>query len=299
MEALSLGSVDEVVAEIMRIHRSLPTRPSIDEAEAAKALIRNVEKEDQARLDAIARQTKGVDVPEELFMVLQEMQRNLVYYLGKEQKKDAVRLLDLENVHALFDEYIQRASECLSSGSDSYKRSYSNGSASKVSSGGAGVAAAGAASVSAVPKKSFPGASASSYCSEDPAKSGDLFTRDDSYVKKTKSSFYADGIGVGPGGLSTPQIQDSTLKAGSALGMLISLLFSAFAFVGLIILPLARLQDDRCNFIVSIGYAYIWPCPMLMGYNLSFFWSFFRGFLCTIVLKSASVRVLCVHRSRW
>ncbi|XP_030466654.2 plant intracellular Ras-group-related LRR protein 4 [Syzygium oleosum] len=219
MEALSLGSVDDVVAEIMRIHRSLPTRPSIDEAEAAKALIRNVEKEDQARLDAIARQTKGLDVPEELFMILQEMQRNLVYYLGKEQKKDAVRLLDLENVHALFDEYIQRASECLSSGSDSYKRSYSNGSASKVSSGGASVAAAGPASVSAVPKKSFPGASASSYYSEkDPAKSGDLFTRDDSYVKKTKSSFYSDGIGVSPGGLSTPQIQDSTLKAGSALG---------------------------------------------------------------------------------
>ncbi|KAF8029195.1 hypothetical protein BT93_E1764 [Corymbia citriodora subsp. variegata] len=220
METLSLGSVDEVVAEIMTIHRSLPARPSIDEVEAAKALIRNVEKEDQARLDAIARQTKGIDVPEELFMILQEMQKNLVLYQGKEQKREAVRLLDLENVHTLFDEYIQRASECLSSGSDPYKRSYSNGSASKVSSGGPSIAAAaGAASVSVVPKKSSAGASSSFYYSEkEPVKSGDLFTRDDSYVKKAKSSFYADGVGVGLGGLSSPQIQDSTLKAASVLG---------------------------------------------------------------------------------
>ncbi|XP_030523697.2 plant intracellular Ras-group-related LRR protein 4-like [Rhodamnia argentea] len=212
MGTLSLGSVDGVVAEIMRAHRLLPTRPSIDEVEVAKALIRNVDKEDQARLDAIVKQTKGLDVPEELFMILQEMQKNLVYYLGKEQKREALRLLDLENVHALFDEYIQRASECLSSRSHSYERSYSNGSAPKVSSSGPSVDVAGAASVST-------GTSAGSYYLEkEPAKSGDLFTRDDSYVKKAKSSFYADGVGIGPGGLSAPQIQDSTLKAGSALG---------------------------------------------------------------------------------
>lgn len=211
METPSLGSVDEVVAEIMGIHRSLPARPSIDEVEAAKALIRNVEKEDQARLDAIARQTKSLDVPEELFMMLQEMQRNLVHYQGKEQKREAVKLLDLENVHALFDEYIQRASDCLNPGS------YSNGSALTVSSRGgpSAAAAAAAASASVLPRKPSAGTSSGFYYSEkEPAKSGDLFTRDDSYVKKAKSSFYVDGLG----GLPSPQIQDSTLKAGSALG---------------------------------------------------------------------------------
>lgn len=115
----------------MRIHRSLPARPGIDEVEAARGLIGNVEKEDQARLEAIARQSKGVDVPEELFMVLQEMQRNVLYYQSKEQKREAVKLLDLDNVHSLFDELIQRASKCVAS--PSAKTSYSNGSASSVS----------------------------------------------------------------------------------------------------------------------------------------------------------------------
>lgn len=38
------SSVDAVVEEIMSIHKSLLARPGIDEVEAAKALIINVEK---------------------------------------------------------------------------------------------------------------------------------------------------------------------------------------------------------------------------------------------------------------
>lgn len=220
MEVLKLQSVDDVVGEVMRIHRSLPTRPSIDEIEAAKTLIRNVEKEDQARLDAIGRQTKCVDVPEELFMILQEMQKNLVYYQSKEQKGEAVKLLDLEHVHTLFDELIQRASECLSSGASSHKTSYSNGSAAKVSTG-ASMAPSAASSISGASNKISRAYSPPLHYPEKglvKSKSGELFTRDDSYVKKAKSSLYADGIGLGPGVLSTPQIQDSTLKTGSTLG---------------------------------------------------------------------------------
>ncbi|KAK7856109.1 plant intracellular ras-group-related lrr protein 4 [Quercus suber] len=113
----SVKSVDEVVEEIMRIHRSLPTRPGIDEVEAAKALIINVEREDQARVEAIARQSKSPHVPEELFMILQEMQKNLVYFQSREQKREALKLLDLENAHSLFDEFIQRASKCVTKSS--------------------------------------------------------------------------------------------------------------------------------------------------------------------------------------
>lgn len=224
---LNLQTVDEVVGEIMRIHRSLPTRPSIDEVEAARDLTRSIEKEDQSRLDAIGRQTKGLDVPEELFMILQEMQRNFVYFQSKEQKREAAKLLDLEHVHALFDEYIQRASECLSSGSGSQKKtsSYTNGSAPRPSGSPSSAISPPAPSTSgisvgatAMPSK---GISSSLYYSErELSKNGELVTRDDSYVKKAKSSFYVDGVGLGPGVSLVPQIQDSTLKTGSSLGML-------------------------------------------------------------------------------
>jgi hypothetical protein len=56
MEITNVKSVDQAVEEIMRIHRSLPTRPGIEEVEAAKTLIRNVEKEEQARMEFRSRQ---------------------------------------------------------------------------------------------------------------------------------------------------------------------------------------------------------------------------------------------------
>ncbi|KAK7307417.1 hypothetical protein VNO77_40463 [Canavalia gladiata] len=218
------SSVDGVVEEIMRIHRSLPARPGIDEVEAAKGLIVNLEKEDQARLENIARQSKGSDVPEELFMILQEMQKNLVYFQSQEQKREAVKLLDLENVHSLFDELIQRASKCVSSpsGSTSRKPAYTNGSASTVS------PTLSMNSVSASPSKAgfdkpprVPVAASTLFQAEkEPAtaKASELFTRDDSYVKKSKSSFYSNGYGIEPSIPSKPNILDSSLKPTTIAG---------------------------------------------------------------------------------
>lgn len=190
-------SVDQVVEEIMRIHRSLPARPGVDEVEAAKALIQNVDKEDQARLEAIARQTKSSNVPEELFMLLQEMQKSMVYFNSKEQKQEALKLLDLENLHQLFDEYIQRASTCVSSSGSSYTNSTAKAKAKPSDSSAAYVYPS---------DREVPMAKA-------------LVTRDDSYVvSKAKKTFYSDGIGPGPAVSSTPQIADSSLKSGLALG---------------------------------------------------------------------------------
>ncbi|WCJ32852.1 plant intracellular ras group-related LRR 4 [Euphorbia peplus] len=200
----SVRSIDQAVEEIMRIHRSLPGRPGIDEVEAAKALILNVDKEDQARIEAISRQTKSPDVPEELFSILQEMQRTMVFFQGKDQKREALRLLDLESIHSMFDEYIQRASKCIPSSSSSsgstaaYSSStYANGSASTTS--------AGSFSKSSIPSVS--GNKNVYYSEQNLGKSTELFSRDDSYVKKSKSSFYNDQIGFG-----ASQIADSTLK---------------------------------------------------------------------------------------
>lgn len=212
----SAKSVEQVVEEIMRIHRSLPPRPGIDEVEAANILIRNVDNDDQSRLDAISRQKKRVDVLEELFSCLQEMQKNMVYFQSKEQKREALKVLDLENCYQSFDDLIQRASKCVPSSSQSGASTSGNSSC---------LSLANSASFS---NSSFnsPGAltttsSSSLYLDKEPAvKASELFTRDDSYVKKVKPTFYGDGIGIGLRSveMSTPQIVDSTLKPAIASG---------------------------------------------------------------------------------
>lgn len=41
----SFQSIDEIVGEITKIHRSLPSRPGVEEVEAALALVCNVDEE--------------------------------------------------------------------------------------------------------------------------------------------------------------------------------------------------------------------------------------------------------------
>ncbi|XP_010548196.1 PREDICTED: plant intracellular Ras-group-related LRR protein 4-like [Tarenaya hassleriana] len=190
-----LESTDQVVEEITRIHRSLPPRPGVDEVEAARALMQDVEKEEQARLEAIAEQTTGSEVPEELFMVLREMKKGLVCFQSKEQKREALKLLDLESVHALFDDLIQRASSCVSSPPSS------NNSAPARPPPGA---------PSPAPAFSAYSPTSLSFSDKGHVKCKELFTRDDSYVTKAKSSIYSDGVVA----TRKPQILDSTLQSG-------------------------------------------------------------------------------------
>ncbi|CAH1433301.1 unnamed protein product [Lactuca virosa] len=201
MEA-SAKSADEVVEEIMRIHRSLPPRPGIEDIEAAKILIRNAETEQQSRLESIAKQKKRKDVPEELFNVLIEMQKHLIDFHTIEQKREAIKLLDLENYHILFDEMIQRASRCvIPNGSDD-----NNTTTQSVSS---------TLSPLTTPP-SYSGVNLSNSISYSPktVKSSELFTRDDSYVSKMESTTYGDGIRrkIRSTDTSKPMIVDSTLK---------------------------------------------------------------------------------------
>uniref|UniRef100_A0A5B6ZI65 Putative leucine-rich repeat family protein n=1 Tax=Davidia involucrata TaxID=16924 RepID=A0A5B6ZI65_DAVIN len=219
----SAKSIDEVVEEIMRIHRSLPTRPAIDEVEAAKTLIRNVDNEEQSRLEAIARQTKSVDVPEELFMILQEIQKNLVYFQSKEQKGEALKLLDLENLHSVVDDLIQRASKCLPSNShrsNNYSASTSATNLNSLSSMDSATFSGRGLNSLVTTTTNTSTTSSSLYHDKEPIKASELFTRDDSYLKKAKATFYVDGIRVGlrSGDLSTPQILDSSLKSPSTSG---------------------------------------------------------------------------------
>ncbi|XP_019177399.1 PREDICTED: plant intracellular Ras-group-related LRR protein 4-like [Ipomoea nil] len=209
-------SIEEVVGEIMRLHRSLPARPGIDDVEAAKSLVANVEREDQLKIDAIARQRKGKDVPEELFKVLQEMQRSMVHFQSKEQKREALKLLDLENAHLVFDDLVQRASKCLPSNSQTtYPSSNSSMDSSTFS-----LTNSASLSGSSFGSPATTATTSSFYNEREPLKASELFSKDDSYLTKAKSTIHVDGIGVGvvrySDAPSIPKIVDSTLMPSSS-----------------------------------------------------------------------------------
>ena len=195
----SAKSADEVVEEIMRTHRSLPPRPGIEDVEGAKILIRNADSELQSRLESIAKQKKRKDVPEELFSVLIEMQKHLVQFHAMEQKREAIKLLDLENYHLLFDEMIQRASSCCGPSRKDNNNSQSITPTSNFTHP--------SSTTNSKPISSL-------YSHKEPVKVSELFTRDDSYVSKSKSVFNGDSIraGVRSSDVLRPNIVDSTLK---------------------------------------------------------------------------------------
>ncbi|KAI3462277.1 hypothetical protein Pfo_018940 [Paulownia fortunei] len=212
MIELSTMTMDEAVEEVMRIHRSLPARPGIEEVVAARTLIQNVEREDQLRLEGIAKQSKGKNVPEELFRILQEMQRNMIHFQSKEQKKEAQKLLDLEGIHLVFDDLIQRASECLQSYSGSQKSKSTNTSSSSLVTSGSFSTNSLNSTITATVKSSL----SSGFYNEESVKASEaLLSKDDSYLKKPKTSFHADGVGVRVRSgdvLTVPQVVDPTLK---------------------------------------------------------------------------------------
>ncbi|WOG83966.1 hypothetical protein DCAR_0103145 [Daucus carota subsp. sativus] len=209
-------TVDEVIEEIMRIHRSLPARPGLEEVEAAKILIRNVENEQRSRIDFISKQVKGSQVPDELFKILQQMQRKWVDFQSKEDSREALKLLDLDNAHHVFDELIQRASVCVEGGtksgfegvvSDSFEPlSYDYRESSEPLS--YDYRAAGVRASSILSEKEGVGGSSK------------LFTRDDTYLNMSKATVHGDGIGGGmrSGDIVTPMIVDSTLKSVTSTG---------------------------------------------------------------------------------
>lgn len=213
MDSFVPRSINDVVGQITGIHKSLPERPKVEEIEAAKTLIRQVEVEDQARLDAIGKQSKSLEVSDELFLILQEMQKKFVCFKSNEQKREALRLLDIESVHYVFDEMIQRASRCLEM-SSGLNLSYQSGVSNSVG----GFVDSGLFSVDSLVVRQSLGA----VCEKESVRGGgEMFSRDDSYVKKAKSSFYGDGVRVGE--MLSVQIVDSSLKTVVSSGMFLLL----------------------------------------------------------------------------
>ncbi|GAB2254220.1 hypothetical protein Droror1_Dr00022029 [Drosera rotundifolia] len=210
-------AVESIIGTIMQLHRSLPPRPSLEDLEAATTLIRNLDREDQLKLDSISKKTKPRGVPDELFHILIEMERRLVRLNSAEERKAAAKVIDLEETYVVFDDLIQRASDCVSNGGNSVSSRRTPpprppGEGLEIGNGGGGGGGGGGFGGSAEKEKM--------YAIDDgfvvKSKNSERFAVDDSFVKKPKSAFHVDGIGRGGGVVAAtavvPQIVDSTLK---------------------------------------------------------------------------------------
>ncbi|KAH9297483.1 hypothetical protein KI387_029165, partial [Taxus chinensis] len=115
----SVGNLEAAVEEIMALYRSFPPRPSAEEVDAALFLIGNVDATQSTHLQNLSRQVKPLDVPEELFSVMQEMRRIRIEMQAEEEKREALALLQLEDHHRIFDYIFQKASITVPSSSSS------------------------------------------------------------------------------------------------------------------------------------------------------------------------------------
>ncbi|CAM8902458.1 unnamed protein product [Rhodiola kirilowii] len=207
----NLNTMEGVAAEIMRLHKSLPLRPDINEVAAAKALVQEVDNEDRSRRETISKQCKGHGVPQELFTILLEMRKNLISYRGMEKKREALKVLEMENLHVLFDDLIQKASTCVPSSTSSHF-DFSNASASTFSSSNLSPSPSSVASSGPFNPSARINSSTIYFSGKESIKSSRGFSKDDSYVQ-TRSAFFSDKIGAtSTKGSSKYQILDSSLK---------------------------------------------------------------------------------------
>ncbi|KAG8092641.1 hypothetical protein GUJ93_ZPchr0012g21189 [Zizania palustris] len=110
----------EAVEELTRMYRELPPRPTVEEVDAAAAVLASVDAEEAARLDEVAREEASARQPEgvpgELLAVLREARRNSVRLRALQQRKEAAHVVEIERRFKLFDDLIQRASRVVSGG---------------------------------------------------------------------------------------------------------------------------------------------------------------------------------------
>lgn len=105
----------KIIEEITRIYKSLPPRPSILEIEASISVVKSVETEEKIELDEISKRRVEIEesVPAELYSVLEKVRKAMVLFQSKEQKKEAVELIELDKTYQDFDELIQEATELV------------------------------------------------------------------------------------------------------------------------------------------------------------------------------------------
>ncbi|KAM0029927.1 putative leucine-rich repeat domain superfamily [Helianthus debilis subsp. tardiflorus] len=104
----------ETIQEIMKTYKSLPPRPTIEEVEAAISVIKTVNMEEKQKLDEISTQICPEDTPPELFSILKKVRQTMVMFQSQQQKKEAMHVVEFDQIYQTFDDLIQRASKCVS-----------------------------------------------------------------------------------------------------------------------------------------------------------------------------------------
>ncbi|XP_042480085.1 plant intracellular Ras-group-related LRR protein 5-like [Macadamia integrifolia] len=111
----------ETVDEMMRIYKSLPPRPTIDEVVVAKSVLETVNTEEQMKLEEISKEQIPQDVPEEMFSLLQEVKKNAVMLQSHVERREARYWVDLDKMFHIIDDLIQRAAGLVSGDTQNQK----------------------------------------------------------------------------------------------------------------------------------------------------------------------------------
>ncbi|GJV25570.1 hypothetical protein Tco_1378265 [Tanacetum coccineum] len=102
------------IKDIMQTYKSLPPRPSLEDLEAAKIVIKSVNTEEQQKLNEITAQICPQDIPQDLFTILKQVKQTMVLFQSQEQRKEAMQIIDFDKTYQTFDELILKASKCVS-----------------------------------------------------------------------------------------------------------------------------------------------------------------------------------------
>ncbi|KAK1430706.1 hypothetical protein QVD17_13646 [Tagetes erecta] len=113
-DSSNTNTKSKTIQEIMETYKSLPPRPTIEEVEAAISVIKTVNIEEKQKLDQISTQICPNDIPPELFSILQKVRQTMVLFQSQEQRKEAMHIVDFDQIYQTFDELIQKASKCVS-----------------------------------------------------------------------------------------------------------------------------------------------------------------------------------------
>ncbi|KAJ0968123.1 hypothetical protein J5N97_025040 [Dioscorea zingiberensis] len=111
---LETSPIKEAVEEVMRIYKSLPPRPTIEDVKVAMAIIKTVDKEEELKISQNQSFPRISGLDDELFSVLQEARKCFISFHSYQQKKEAQLLLDLDTWFQAFDDIIRRTSELVS-----------------------------------------------------------------------------------------------------------------------------------------------------------------------------------------